>query len=332
MIPVLEWDGQPISRPGIYSNIPMEAYHGQLTVGPSISSSGLRTIFHESPRAYFRTSYLNPRRRIEKTSEAFIFGRAAHHLLLGESDFRQHFIIRPETYPEGMTVEARFWPEVLDVWEGENNKPWSGNATVCKAWLFWAWWRGLTVLKPGDIEMIRAMAGSLAEEPLVQQGILNGLIEHSFIWQDPETGIWLKWRPDAIPTDSLNFSDLKTTTAVDDETIDRTIGKYGYNMQGALGALACHAIIGREMDDFSLVLVEKEEAMPCVRVKTLKPGDIDLGLSQIAVALKTFAKCIETGEWLGPGGRQHDAEFAGLTKWDYERIDYRIKEMERQLA
>lgn len=31
------WDGKPISEPGIYRKIPMDDYHDQLTVGPSIS-------------------------------------------------------------------------------------------------------------------------------------------------------------------------------------------------------------------------------------------------------------------------------------------------------
>lgn len=332
---IRDWDGRPISEPGIYRGIPMDAYHRQLTVGPSISSSGLRTIFHESPRAYFRTSYLNPQRKPEEPSKPFIFGRGAHHLLLGEENFRQHFAVRPETYPDvadEIPKAATFDPDFLSGWPAWPQKPWNATATVCKAWLFWAWWQGKTVLTPGDIRMIVAMAEALAEEPLVQAGILNGLIEHSFVWQDKATGVWLKWRPDNLPTDSLSFSDFKTCTSVADQDLERSISDFGYNMQGALGQLGCRATLDRDMESFSLVFVEKVDVMPCVRTKTLRPADISLGVRQIDVSLRMFRKCLDEGRWLGPGGEQHDNEYSGLTDFASKRALARIEEMERQLA
>lgn len=331
MIPVIAWDGEPISKPGLYSGIPLDIYHTQLTVGPSISSTGLRDIFHKSPRAYFRGSYLNPRRKLKKPSEAFVFGRAAHHLLLGESDFRKQFVIRPEDYNDKLRAEDVI--NILrcgDEWWG--SKPWSGVAYVCKAWLFWQWWARKTVVTTSDIEMIRAMAEAMADEPLIDAGILNGLVEHSFVWQDKETGVWLKWRPDTIPTDSLNMADFKTCTDISDEGLERSITDWGYNQQGGLGGWACDTVIGRPMEDFTLIFVEKEDVSPCVRTKTLRPADVELGMKQNRVALRTFARCLETGKWLGPGGEQRDAEYSGLAEWSYKKIDRRMHEMERQLG
>lgn len=307
---ILQWNGEPISEPGIYAGIPMDAYHGQLTIGPSISSSGLRTIFYESPKHYFRDSYLNPNRKPEKASRPFEFGRAAHHLLLGEADFHDHFIVRPEEL---------------------GGKPWHGNRTECKAWLDYHRDRGFTVLKPEDLEAIKGMADSLHAEPLVQAGILNGLIEHSMVWQDKHTGIWLKWRPDAIPTDSLDFSDLKTTVSVRFSDLERAISNYGYHMQGALGALACEAILGRPMNSFSLVFVEKEDPW-CVRTKTIRPADIDLGIKQVEAALKLFAKGVNEGVWLGPGGTQADTEYSGISDWAARSAQARIEEIEGEQA
>jgi hypothetical protein len=54
----------------------------------------------------------------------------------------------------------------------------------------------MTVLLPGQIEIIRGMHASLQAHPLITGGILDGAIEHSLIWQDEETGIWLKARGD----------------------------------------------------------------------------------------------------------------------------------------
>jgi hypothetical protein len=164
---VIRWNGEPIDKPGLYAGIDMAAYHDQLTVEPSISSSGLRTLLGQSPAHYFVDSYLNPEREDAKESEALIFGRGAHHLLLGEADFAKHFVVRPEEL---------------------NDKPWQGNRTDCKDWLKAAAADHLTVLLPAQIKAIRGMARSLSEHPLVQHGILNGLIEHSMVWRDEETG------------------------------------------------------------------------------------------------------------------------------------------------
>ena len=303
---ILQWNGEPISEPGIYAGIPMDAYHGQLTVGPSISSSGLRTIFYESPKHYFRDSYLNPNRAERSDSAAFKIGRAAHHLLLGESDFHKLFAVRP-----------------LEI----NDRPWQGNRGDCRAWLVEQREAGLTVITEADLDAVRGMSESLAQEPLVQAGILNGLIEHSMVWKDPDTGVWLKWRPDAIPTDSLDFSDLKTTMSVKYGDLERAISNYGYHMQGALGALACQALLGRPMNSFSLVFVEKEDPW-CVRTKTIRPADIDLGVKQVRAALSLFSTAVAQDHWIGPGGTQSDTEFAGVTDWAARAAEARIQEIE----
>jgi hypothetical protein len=304
------WTGEPIDTPGLYRGVSMDAYHGQLTTGPSISSSGLRTIFYESAAHYFAGSYLNPNRVEEEPGEALIFGRAAHHLLLGEAEFGRHFVVRPEEL---------------------NGAPWQGNRKDCKLWLEAMRAERLTVLVGKQIEHIRGMAASLAGHPLIHAGALNGLIEHSLVWQDPETGIWLKARPDAIPTTDLDFSDLKTAADVTDEGIETAIGRDGLNMQGALVAMGCRAVFGRELTSFSLVFVEKTPPY-CVRVKTLKPCDLELGEQQVRAALSVFARCIETGRWPGPGGEQTDAEYVELKPFHRTRIEHRLATIQQELA
>ncbi len=335
----IPWDGKPISKPGIYSGIPMDVYHGQLTVGPSISSSGLRKIFNESLAHYFVDSYLNPanwetvggvRRLIEKpSSEPFIFGRAAHHLLLGEADFRQHFTLRPDKYPD---------PE-----KPGQEKPWSGNATWCKNWLAKAKRDRLTPLTSTQIVNIKGMAASLHTQPLIKAGVLNGLIEHSMVWLDKETGIWLKARPDAIPTSDRDFADLKAVADVADEAIERSIGDYGYNQQGALVGSGCVELMGGEMTSFSLVCAEKV-APYCVQVRSLskepnidpktgamEPSDLDLGDQQNRAALRLFALALKRGVWPGPGGDQSDAKTVYMKPFQRSKISYRLAQMEVEI-
>lgn len=289
-----------IDKTGIY-RINMETYHGDCCAGPSVSSSGLRTIFNESPAHYFVNSYLNPKRGDQADSEAFVLGRAAHHLLLGEDAFSTLFSMRPEKF---------------DSWRTEASKTWKAEQEN----------QGRTVLLPSQIEQIRGMARSLAAHPLVQAGILNGDIERSLIYQDETTGVWCKSRPDAIPNDSGDFADLKTTISVGDEDLRRTIGDNSYHMQAALVATAWKAVSGKDLTSFSLVFVEKKAPF-CSRVVTLKTDDIARGIRQNAHALKVFANCIKTGEWPGPG--RADAEYLDLPAWVQSRIDAQLQFLEK---
>lgn len=316
------WDGKPISEPGIYDDIRMSDYHGQLTVDPSTSGSGLKTVFYDSPAHYYLTSYLNPEREPEEPNEALLFGRGAHHLILGEHHFSQHFLTRPTEYPEGL----KFGDSIP---RGHTMKPWSGNSLWCKGWLEAAAKSGLDTITVDHLKHIRGMAASLERHPLVQAGILNGLVEHSFVWRHP-SGVWLKWRPDAIPGASLDFADLKTIADISDEGIERAIS-LGYHMQAALGALACRAVLGQDMESFSFVFVEKKPPYT-VRVKTLQPGCIDLGVKQIEAAVKLFARSVESGQWTGPGGVQTDAEYAGLTPWAISAAERRLAQIEAELS
>lgn len=300
---IITWDGQPISKPGVYRGIGIEAYHEQLTAGPSISSSGLRTIFNESEAHYFVDSYLNPNREEREDSAPFILGRAAHHRLLGEEGFDRYFAIRPEEL---------------------NGKAWNGNRTDCKEWLEHCREQGLTVLTPAMRDAILGMARGLMANPMVSEArILDGLVEHSIVWQDRETGVWLKVRPDVIPTDALDFADLKTAADITDDGIERAIGDHGLNMQGALVGMACREVLGREMTSFSLVFSEKAEPH-VARVKTLKPADLELGEKQVRAALHLFARSLRTGRWPGPGGEQADAEYAEIKPWRRTAIEHRL--------
>jgi hypothetical protein len=296
------WDGQPISKPGIYANVPMSVYHGgNLCDGPSISSTGLRALTSKSPAHYWCESPYNPQRVEPKETDAFTLGRAAHHLLLGEDDFNTLYIVRPENI------------------EGEK---WQGNRKACKAWLEKQRKDGRTVLLSTQLEVIRGMARSLAAHPLIDAGILNGAIEQTMVWRCKDTGVWLKARPDAIPNDAGDFADLKTTTSVQTADLARSIAEFGYHQQAALIASGWHALTGKDVASFSFVFVESK-APYCTRIVTLRDDDLARGERQNFIAIKTFAKCMASGEWPGPGGA--DAEYLALPTWAQSRIDYQLE-------
>ena len=304
----IRWEGETITKPGLYENIPIEIYHaGHICDGPSISSSGLRTIFNESPAHFFAQWRGNPLAEEQEERRHFIVGRAAHHLHLGQADFSSLFIVEPEEY-EG---------------DGGEIKKWNNNARDCKIWHKRQRDAGKSVLKIKEAEQIVGMAAELSRNPIVAHGALAGLVERSIFWKDQKTGIWLKSRPDAIPGDSGDFVDYKTTESVEWTHLVRSIGDFGYHQQGALIRQAAREVLDIKSPSFTLVFQEKKKPH-CVRVVTLKDSDLDRGDKQNRIALDTFAACLKANHWPGPGGEREDAEYIELSEYAKKSIDDKI--------
>lgn len=322
----IKWDGQQVTVPGIYSNMSLEDYHhpficggdtplpdghkieGITTYGPSISSSGLRTIFNKSPAHFFAEWGGNPKRIQRDDAEHFRVGRAVHHLMLGEKNFSKLFAVQPTEY------EA----------DQGQLKPWNNNALKCKAWNRARAAEGRAVLTKADVISIKNMVISLENNAIVQAGALNGLIERSIFWKDAKTGIWLKSRPDSIPGDSGDFVDLKTTHSVMWRDMARTVAELGYNQQGALVCEGARNVLNINHPTFTLIFVEKKQPY-CNQVVTVKENDLKLGNEQNGVALSIFAQCLKTNHWPGPGGDRQDAMHIEIGEHDRKRIEDKLK-------
>lgn len=296
----IKYTGQKITLPGCYVDMPMEAYHGQPCDGPSVSSSGLRTIWSESPAHFYARSSLNPNRKPEQPKDAFSLGRLAHKLLLeGRDGLEKDFAIRPDHW---------------DSWRTKDSQTWKAEQIAA----------GKTVVTEDDLIDVVGMAESLARHPLVKAGILDGAVERSLIWKDPETGIWLKSRPDVIPNASGIVADLKTTSSVTDEALAKSLGSFGYHCQGALVGDGLKEVYGLDMEAFALVWAEKVEPY-CTRVTTLVPEDLERGRLQNRAALRSLARCLDTGKWPGPGGDREDAVYLSLPAYAAKRIDTELE-------
>lgn len=322
---IIPYDGKPITRPGIYSGVPMSHYHGRLVhrdAGYSVSRSKLWTFFDKSPAHAWDESPYNPNRNPDsgRENDALRFGRACHHLLLGEADFLEHFAIRPETYPEFSTYPDTRGP----------HKPWAGGAKWCKAWEADNAIHNRSLITETELENIKGMAGGLMALPLVRAGILNGLVEHTIVVQDPETGIWIKVRPDCIPNDSGDFSDLKSAVSVTEDSLEKAIGEHGLFMQAGLTAWACSLLPEPiEVQSFNLVFCEKTRPF-CAAVRAVAPAELELGIDCSKVALKAYARCAERSVWPGPGGEHSDANYLQMRPLDRVRVERKLEFMRNE--
>jgi len=88
-----------IEKPGAYPDIEAEDYHGNpnLLPGPSLSSSGAKTILAKSPAHFWHDSAMNPDRE-EGDAAHFAVGKAAHDLLLLGGDWQRNYHVLPEGF------------------------------------------------------------------------------------------------------------------------------------------------------------------------------------------------------------------------------------------
>lgn len=298
MIRDLPADGV-VREAGAY-RIPLQHYHTQAVCpGPSISSSGLRTIFNKSPRDFFAYSELNPDRFETAPSDALLFGRAAHALLLGDEVFEENFAVLPDDAPPRPTkaqVRAREGGRIsdsarerFDFWESFDQAA-LGRTIIPDAWMV----------------AIAHMSRALGAHPLVGP-LFDGDAEVSLIWQDEPTGIWLKSRMDMHPRMGGVRADLKTCADASLRAVMREIGKYAYDMQAALGDLGSELVLGEKIESNVLVFVEKTPAFNVTAVEVAEDA-IHFAKLKLRRAIDTFARCIETGDWPG--------KVEGIPKYD----------------
>jgi len=290
---IIRWDGTKITKPGIYSGIPLAQYHGDLCDGPSISSRGLRMIEARTPSHYYATSYINPLRVVETRNEAVNFGRAARALILGESSFNDQYSIRPEAWTDWRTRVARQWRKEQEA---------SGKIVLIPSQVRAI--HGITQALERGLERGLAKGlehGSeqkLRHHQLVRDGLLNGLIEHTIVCRDEPTGLWLKIRPDIVPMADGVLIDFKNTNDASPDGVLNSILKFNYPMQDALAAMVMKKALGLTITDFVLVFFEKE-APHAVSITSIDNEWISCAQRHVRRAIDTFARCVETNEWPG---------------------------------
>lgn len=287
--------GEIITRPGIY-DMPMGWYHSDCCAGPSISSTGLRTIWNKSPAHYWDTSPLNKDREEEgddEESAALRIGRAAHTLLLEPLEFRRLFTTRPNIY---------------DSWRSKAAQKWRADAQA----------EGFTVLDPHEMQRVVAVHNSLKAHPLYERGILDGDIERALIWQDQKTGIWLKARPDVIPRGSNTFADLKVVHDARARPLARKIFDFGYDQQMALNGVGMWEVLRRPVDDYVLIAVESKRPHG-VRIAPIGHEEIKRALSILRWSINRFAECLANGSW--PSFEDDDNDYVWRSDFEAKRID-----------
>lgn len=305
-----KWDGQTIKHNGVYSGISLDEYHGKrdLLDAPSISKSALKWLIPThggSPKAFWGRWQENPNRVLPKPSDAMDFGKAAHCLLLGDEVFDERFVVRPDKYPDYKTAAAREWRD-KEVAAGK------------------------TVITLDQFDRIRRIHDDAKNYPLIKEGLLNGRIERSMLWKDPETGIWLRARPDALPNADGVYSDLKTAGKFDEDFLERQIFDACYYLQAAITRMVCRGL-GLPFETFVLLYVLNDDVPDTAHVE-IAQFDIDRGERAVRWCLRTIRRCLDAGEWPGARPFNEGERRIHMKTWASDRLDTFLDTEARQEA
>ncbi|EAC0473459.1 exodeoxyribonuclease VIII [Salmonella enterica subsp. enterica] len=253
-------------QPGIYYDIPNEAYHA----GPGVSKSQLDDIA-DTPAIYLWRK--NAPVDTEKT-KSLDTGTAFHCRVLEPEEFSKRFIIAPEF-----------------------NRRTSAGKEEEKTFLEECARTGRTVLTAEEGRKIELMYQSVMALPLGQWLVESaGYAESSVYWEDPETGILCRCRPDKIIPEFHWIMDVKTTADI--QRFRTAYYDYRYHVQDAFYSDGYRAQFG---DIPTFVFLVASTTAECGRypVEIFMMGeDAKLaGQREYRRNLQTLAECLNNDEW-----------------------------------
>ena len=176
---------------------------------------------------------------------------------------------------------------------------------------------GNCVLRYEEAATVMAMAESLRANQFAAAALSNGESEVTLVWQDPETGVWLRARPDFLPAKRLIIPDLKTAADGSPKAFARAIAQFGYHQSAALYADGIKTIFGALPTNWLHVVMEKEPPH-VVSLYELPGEDIERGRWLNRKAIRRFAECLSADKW--PGYADEPMQI-GLPSWARKQVD-----------
>lgn len=152
-----------------------------------------------------------------------------------------------------------------------------------------------TVITKDDHDGMVEMADAVIKHPFAIKCLAEGRSEMSVFWQDKETGLDCKCRPDRIPDGEHGvIVDIKTTTDASQKAFRSTIMRYGYHRQAAFYIDGFNSVCSANVDAFIFIAVEKDPPY-MVGCYTLENMFIDYGRSEYRRLMELEKECRKEG-------------------------------------
>lgn len=254
----------------IVHNLPDAEYHAR----SELSSSGARLLLPEYKGSPKKFQWEKTHRR---TSKAFDIGHAVHAKVLGV----------------GAGVIA--YPD-------EHLTP-SGNPSTKAATVAWETEQrdaGLVPIAPSEAAKVDAMAEAVLVHPTARP--IFEVAQHREVSVFAEIdGVPVRARFDAlsdVTAKGVYAADLKTTDDATKGGFEKSVAKWGYDVQNGFYDDTYEASEGRPIDEFFFIAVEKSGPYE-VAVHQLPTMWLEMGKAKAAEARRIYKECVQSGVWPG---------------------------------
>ena len=228
---------------------------------------------------------------VSEYSKAFDIGRAFHDIILTPDAYKNDY----EILPQGFNSLLKASKERLQEIRGQ----------------------GITPLSFDDAMAISAMRDSVMRLPNVAKLLENGKAEVSHFWQDYDTGIDCKCRPDfTVNPDLLPWCiDLKSSVSAEAGEFARSVTKYRYHVQDAFYSDGVYNTAGYWPQKFIFLVVEKKPPYVAAWYE-LDERAKEYGRELWQRDLETYKRSKESNEW---HGYSTDIQLISLPEWAYRK-------------
>jgi exodeoxyribonuclease VIII len=242
-----------------------------------IGKSGLDLIA-KSPAHYY-AKYLDPNRVWEAQTPTFLIGSAVHAAILEPDEFKKRYAVEP-------TI----------------NKRTNDGKTAYAELMAYAAANRINYLDAETYASCEKMRDAVHAHPAASVLLSDGQAETRLDWQREiitEDGeireVLLKAKPDWLSHNDF-IVDVKTTEDASPQGFGKSVWNYRYHVQDAFYMDAYEHFYGGPARGFIFIAVEKKP--PYAVALYFLPNEVrERGRNTYERNLRTYLKCLETGEW-----------------------------------
>jgi len=140
-------------------------------------------------------------------------------------------------------------------------------------------------------------------------------VEYSGFWQDPDTGIWLKTRPDNIASNVVIWDLKKHTTP---KSFRNQAMSLHYDLQAYMALTGCSILTGVDHTAFGFIVFHAMEKPYDIEIVMADSAFIDSGREKFYEAITKLKECRDTGKW--PGKYKDEIGWLSPTEWRLRQI------------
>lgn len=182
---------------------------------------------------------------------------------------------------------------------------------------------GKTPLKPVDYDQVMGAASALRANKAIRYILgISGTVRHSIYWQDAETGVVCKYRPNFMIEPCATFPnglilEFKPCDSARPESFREFASRAKYHMHAAFAPVGFQKIFGTAEAPAMLFAAYETKAPWANKVYPASASQIELGTYHVRNALALYAECERTGQWPG-----YDEELTPLelAPWDTKEL------------